>query len=86
MIGHFSLEPKYLFIVFGASTEEQDMSETEQKPRCRMCGNQMYMTRFQSEVTGQGVDREYAYECLWCEETEKVRFHVPHPQTQELAA
>jgi hypothetical protein len=62
------------------------MSGSEQKPRCKFCNNEMYMTRFQSSVTDTGIDKEYAYECLWCDNTEKISFHVAHAHAKELAA
>jgi hypothetical protein len=70
----------------GAQKGKRTMTDSEQKPRCKYCGNQMLMTRFQSEVTDRGIDKEYAYECLWCEDSQKLTFHVPHPRSKELAA
>jgi hypothetical protein len=34
----------------------------------------MYMTRFQSDVSPDGIHREHLYECLWCGEDEVMRF------------
>ena len=62
------------------------MSDTEQKPHCKLCGNLMYMTRFQSSVTEKGIDREHAYECLWCGETDKILPHLPAKRDQAQAA
>lgn len=62
------------------------MFDSEHNVRCKFCGNQMHMTRSQSEVTDTGTDREYVYECLWCEETQKMNLHVAHPRSKELAA
>jgi hypothetical protein len=50
------------------------MREGDRAPRCKTCGNEMYMTRFQSEVSPGGIHREHLYECLWCGEDEVVRF------------
>jgi hypothetical protein len=49
------------------------MRESEAIPRCKVCGEQMYMTRFQSDVSPQGINREQLYECLWCGEGEMMR-------------
>lgn len=57
---------------------------TEQKRRCKLCGNQMYKTRFQT--TDRGTDPESAYECLWCEETESLSFNIRRSQPEELVA
>jgi len=62
------------------------MDDHSYKPMCRLCGNEMYMTRFQSTVTDDGIDREQYFECLWCNETDFVMSHVPHPRSKELAA
>ena len=53
------------------------MSDGKHILRCKLCGSQTYMVRFQSTVTDSGISREHAYECLWCEETEKVILHLP---------
>jgi hypothetical protein len=50
------------------------MLEGDRAPRCKRCGNEMYMTRFQSDVSPDGIHRERLYECLWCGEDELVRF------------
>jgi hypothetical protein len=34
----------------------------------------MYMTRFQSDVSPETIDRQHLYECLWCGEDEMIRF------------
>ena len=60
------------------------MPGSEQTPRCKSCGNGMCMTRFQSSVTEAGIDREYAYECLWCGGTDKVSMHAVHTSKAEL--
>jgi len=62
------------------------MPSNEQTPRCKLCGNEMYVTRFRSTVTNAGIDHEYAYECLWCDNTDKVVSHVAHSQSAELTA
>jgi hypothetical protein len=62
------------------------MSPSVQRPKCKFCQNEMYMTRFQSNVTDTGIDREQAYECLWCGETDKVFSHTSHSKRDELAA
>jgi hypothetical protein len=62
------------------------MSDNEQNPKCRHCGNQMYLTRFQSTVTDAGIDREQFYECLWWEERDFVTSHMSHTKRKELAA
>jgi hypothetical protein len=62
------------------------MSGIERRPRCKSCGNEMCMTRFQSSVTERGIDREYAYECLWCGGTDKVSLSTDHTPRTELTA
>jgi hypothetical protein len=69
-----------------ANTRNKNMSGIELRPRCKSCGNEMCMTRFQSSVTDTGIDREYAYECLWCGGTDKVSLRTVNPQKAELAA
>ena len=61
------------------------MSVIEQNPRCRLCGNAMSMTRFQSTVTATGIDREHLYECLWCGETDKAVSHIAHKTKDDAA-
>jgi hypothetical protein len=61
--------------------EEKAMLDAKDR-RCKLCGNQMYVTRFVSETT----DRGCVYECLWCDETEKVIEQKPHSQENEIAA
>jgi hypothetical protein len=34
----------------------------------------MYMTRFQSDVSPQGIKGQHLYECLWCGADEVVHF------------
>jgi hypothetical protein len=48
------------------------MRDGDRAPRCKTCGNEMYMTRFQSDVSSNGIHRERLYECLWCGEDELV--------------
>jgi hypothetical protein len=63
------------------------MHEKDLAPRCKVCGNEMYMTRFQSDVSPQGVNREHLYECLWCGEGEVRHFAEQRLQSKEgLAA
>jgi len=44
------------------------MREGDRAPRCKTCGSEMYMTRFQSDISPDGIHREHLYECLWREE------------------
>ena len=62
------------------------MSDNAHKPYCKFCGNQMYLTRFQSSVTDKGIDREHAYECLWCGETDKVFSYIPARRDESVTA
>jgi hypothetical protein len=66
--------------------KDKIVSGIERKPKCRLCGNEMCVTRFQSSVTELGIDREYAYECLWCGDTDKVISHEARIPKKELAA
>lgn len=62
------------------------MYDSPHKPTCRLCGNQMYLMRFQSTVTDEGIDREQFFECLSCNETDFVMSHAPHSRIKERAA
>jgi hypothetical protein len=55
-------------------------------PVCRRCGNEMYMTRFLSDLSEHGIDREQYYECLWCEDDDAIEVHAPPPQSVEYTA
>jgi hypothetical protein len=70
----------------GEPGKDKRVSDIERKPKCRLCGNEMCVTRFQSSVTEFGIDREYAYECLWCGDTDKVISHETRIPKKELAA
>lgn len=62
------------------------MPGSKQMPVCRRCGNQMFMTRFQSTVSDKGIDRDQYYECLWCDETDFVTSYTPTSESKVLAA
>jgi hypothetical protein len=55
-------------------------------PRCKLCGNEMYMTRFQSDVSVKGIDRNYYYECLWCGENDTIEIQAIPNQSVEHAS
>jgi hypothetical protein len=45
-------------------------------PRCKLCGHEMYMTRFLADVSEKRIDRDYYYECLWCGDDGAVKIHA----------
>jgi hypothetical protein len=59
---------------------------SESPPRCENCGQEMYMTRFQSDVSPEGIDREHLYECLWCGEGEAMRCEDRGTERREAVA
>jgi hypothetical protein len=65
---------------------EPPMRENNSAPRCKACGQEMYMTRFQSEVSPQRIKREQLYECLWCGEGEIMHFEERVKGQEAVAA
>jgi hypothetical protein len=63
------------------------LADSYSAPRCKLCGHEMYMTRFLADVSGSGIDREHHYECLWCGESDTIGIpRTPRGPVEQVAA